>query len=34
MTRVGDEYKCSGCNIDLLRIDKPTEITQLTSAWQ
>jgi putative RNA 2'-phosphotransferase len=34
MTKSGEEYKCRSCNIDLFRIDKPTEITLVTSAWQ
>lgn len=33
MSKLGDEYKCRSCNIDLFRIDKPTEITQVTSDW-
>lgn len=32
MTKLGEEYKCRSCNIDLFRIDKPTTITQETSA--
>lgn len=34
MSSVGNEYKCSNCHVELFRIDKPTEITQVTSVWQ
>jgi putative RNA 2'-phosphotransferase len=34
MTKFGEEFKCRSCNVDLFRIDKPTEITQETSAWE
>lgn len=34
MTKFGEEYKCRNCNVELFRIDKATEISQLTSAWQ
>lgn len=34
ITKFGEQYKCRNCNVDLFRIDKATEITQVSSEWK